>query len=340
MHPPTSLNITIVAIFVCMLLISIDHWEHMDLQSSNNYVPNIMTDVWDGVKLVTLSTEGEFFSRENRIALAISLDGVPLFNSSSMSMWPVYLAILNLPPNIRMNAENMLLAGLWVGPKKPAMKLLLDPVMSTLQDLYTKGLTFPLPSGNVNVKAKLLFGIFDLPAKAAVLNSKQFNGKYGCSICYHPGLRLPSGTRIYLPHKYSERTEAEVLRAAEKAESDCCEVKGIFGKSPLSTILDVVDSVPVDYMHACLEGMMRSLMKHWFKPSYHAEPYYLGRQQALIDSELLKQRPPTEFNTYNIGKHPNYEIGYCITRYLYYWIFYLHCIYTIMHCLSVQCIYF
>lgn len=95
------------------------------------------------------------------------------------------------------------------------MKLLLDPIMSMLQDLYTKGLTFTLPSGNVSVKVKLLFGIFDLPAKAAVLNSKQFNGKYGCSVCYHPGLRLPSGT-LFIYHTYDERTEAEVLRVQKR----------------------------------------------------------------------------------------------------------------------------
>lgn len=140
-----------------MLLLFIDHWDH--LHSHNNFIPNTLTDVWDGVKLRTLSVEGEFFSRENRIALSISVDGVPLFHSSSMSMWPVYLAILNLPPNIRMNAENMLLAGLWVGPKKPAMKQLLDPVVLKLQDLHTKGLAFSLPSGCVTIKAKLLFGI-------------------------------------------------------------------------------------------------------------------------------------------------------------------------------------
>ena len=49
-------------------------------------------------------------------------------------------------------------------------------------------------------------------------------------------------------------------------------------------------------MHACLEGVMRSLMNRWFKSSYHTQPYYLGRQQALIDSKLLKQHPPSEFS--------------------------------------------
>lgn len=66
----------------------------------------------------------------------------------------------------------------------------------------------------------------------------------------------------------SERTHAEVLSAAEEAEAEHCAVKGILGVSPLSTLLDVVDAVPIDYMHCCLEGVMRSLMKYWFNSSF------------------------------------------------------------------------
>lgn len=42
----------------------------------------------------------------------------------------------------------------------------------------------------------------DLPAKAAVVNAKQFNGEFGCIYCYHPGeyCRL-FNKRIYPPLK-------------------------------------------------------------------------------------------------------------------------------------------
>ena len=51
----------------------------------------------------------------------ISTDGVPLFKSSLA----VFLVLLNLPPAIRMNAQNIVLAGLWYGSKKPPMDILL-----------------------------------------------------------------------------------------------------------------------------------------------------------------------------------------------------------------------
>jgi len=191
-----------------------------------------------------------------------------------------------------MNAENVLLAGLWVGPKKPPMKLLIDPVLSEIENLSTIGLAISVPGecGCVTVKAKLIFGMFDLPGKAAVLN---FNGKYSC---YHPGARQPNGARVFLPYKYIERSQAEVDGAAEKAETDHHVIKEVLGKSPLSKMLDIVNHVPIDYMHCCLEGIVRSLMNRWFTSSYHDCPYYLGLHRATIDVMLLKQSPPTDFS--------------------------------------------
>lgn len=63
-------------------------------------------------------------------------------------------------------------------------------------------------------------GIFDLPAKVVVLNAKQYNGRYGCSVCVHPRLLLPNNARIYLPLKYVERTHHDVMRNAETAERE------------------------------------------------------------------------------------------------------------------------
>ena len=36
-------------------------------------------------------------------------------------------------------------------------------------------------------RARLLFVVADLPAKASLLNMIQFNGKFGCPTCYHEG---------------------------------------------------------------------------------------------------------------------------------------------------------
>ena len=114
----------------------------------------------------------------------LSTDGVALFKSSAADLWPVFVVILN---HIRMNAQNIVLAGLWYGTKKPPMHLLLKPIMKKLRRLHTLGVPIETPNGLITYQAKVEMAIFDLPAKAAVLNAKQFNGRYGCSVCLHPG---------------------------------------------------------------------------------------------------------------------------------------------------------
>ena len=58
-----------------------------------------------------------------------------------------------------------------------------------LDCLSRDGITITLPTGiSLCMKAKLVVGIFDLPAKAMVLSCKQFNVEYGCTVCLHPGV--------------------------------------------------------------------------------------------------------------------------------------------------------
>jgi len=80
------------------------------------------------------------------------------------------------------------------------------------------------------------------------------------------------------------------------AESKGQAIKGIVGTSPLSCVIDLVDAVPVDYMHTILLGVVRMLLNGWFDSSYHRKPFYLGHQIVAVDAKLLKQRPPSEFS--------------------------------------------
>ena len=152
-------------------------------------------------------------------------------------------------------------------------------------------------------------GIFDLPAKVAVLCAKLYNGKYGCSVCLHPGKRLANNARVYLPNKvYPQRTHANVAAAASLVERTGSCVHGVFSTLPFMSTLDIVNSIPVDYMHAVLEGVSRLLIGSWFDSKHHAQPCYVGHNVQEIDFQLLKQQPPSEFSRppRSIQKHFKY----------------------------------
>ena len=188
------------------------------------------------------------------------------------------------------------------------MEILLSPVAKYLQDLSSLGMQIKNSFGLFTIQTKLVMCVCDLPAKAKVLCAKQFNGEYGCSVCLHPGKRLSNNSRIYLPNQsFAEKTHQQVLADARMAEKTKKSVHGIFGTSPLASIIDVVNSIPVDYMHAVLEGVTRMLMKSWFDSSFHS-PFYIGRHVVEIDHHLLQQRPPNEFShpPRSIKRHMNY----------------------------------
>ena len=241
------------------------------------------------------------------LGMILFTDGVPLWKSSSQSLWPIYLAVANLPPNIRMRKDNLLLSAVWVGEGKPKMEQLLRPTFAMLKELERDGVMVNTPFGVKTIRAVLLCAVFDHVAKAPALNMKQFNGYNGCPTCLHPGL-YSERCMTYPPDSYPLRTHASVLRNAQKAESSHSVVKGIYGNSVLSTCLDVVDGVPIDYMHCILEGVTKWLLHSWLNSRNHREPYYLGRKLKEIDELLLKQQPPHNFTRAprSLAKHLNY----------------------------------
>lgn len=233
-----------------------------------------------------------------------------MFKSSKVSLWPVYCSILNLPPAIRSKSKNIILSGLWVGPIKPPMQYLLGPLTDQIHLLSTVGLTIKLPTETITVKAKLVLGIFDLPAKAIALCTKQYNGKFGCTVCLHPG-KLLSKRRVYPPvppRRCKLRTHQSVVSLAAEASRRDRAIKGVKGISPLTGCLNLVDGVPVDYMHAVLEGVLGRLMKLWFDSSNCRMPYYIGKSVKSIDYLLMAQTPPEEFSRSprSICSHRNY----------------------------------
>ncbi len=119
-------------------------------------------DVWDGSVLRKLSAPNRFFSDRHNLALSLFTDGVPLYKSSAVSIWPVYVVLLNLPASVRMNAENVILCGIWNGPGKPVMSILLDPISKSMQALLSVGIQMKSTIGTLRVK--IVMGIFDLPA--------------------------------------------------------------------------------------------------------------------------------------------------------------------------------
>lgn len=57
-----------------------------------------MCDIYDGE---AYKEHSDFLSRPANISLLLNTDGVAIYRSSSVSIWPVWAVINELPPNLR-----------------------------------------------------------------------------------------------------------------------------------------------------------------------------------------------------------------------------------------------
>lgn len=118
------------------------------------------------------------------ISFTWNSDGVPLYKSSKFTIWPKYLMINELPPNERKKSCNMLVPGLWFGPKKPDRNIFLQPFLENLERMKN-GVELDVTDLGCksNVKVIPICSTCDLPAKALFLNMKQYNSTWGCHKC-------------------------------------------------------------------------------------------------------------------------------------------------------------
>ena len=97
--------------------------------------------------------------------------------------------------------------------------------------------------------------IFDLPAKAAATNTKQFNQKFGCFYCLNKG-KVYNRAHIYTPDdSHVLRTSEQMKKWAEEAEINQESKFGLKGFSLLSNYFTFPQCIPVDYLHCVLEGV-------------------------------------------------------------------------------------
>ena len=278
-----------------MLYSLIDKDNHFLYQfTRDTSADDVMRDIHDGEVIQKMVYHGHLLSVPGNTGLILCTDGVPVYKSSQGSLRPIYLALTGLPPSIRMRMKNLIIAGLWHGPTKPHIDIILKPVLENIAMLSKTGVMVSASGTNRLIHPKLLIAVFDLPAKAAATNTKQFNGEYGCFYCTDKGV-IYEGTRIYPPEDtHTLRTPQEMKQWAAIADRAGTPCFGVKGSSLLGKHIQYPSCVPVDYMHSILEGVFKQLMKRWFDSRYHNEPYSLRKYMADINRFISTIKPPSE----------------------------------------------
>lgn len=136
-------------------------------------------------------TDGDLYKRARSslqmkwtdLTLTFNTDGAPVFKSSKASVWPIQLMNNELP--IPHRFHNIIVAGLWFAKEHPPMHIFLK----SFTDEFNKigEIVWTCPGQILRSRVYILCCCVDSPARAALLNMKQFNGYYGCPWCLQRG---------------------------------------------------------------------------------------------------------------------------------------------------------
>eukprot|EP00734_Pompholyxophrys_sp_LG126_P000134 Pompholyxophrys_sp_v1_NODE_16_length_4221_cov_20.931109.p1 type:complete len:801 gc:universal NODE_16_length_4221_cov_20.931109:2595-193(-) len=276
-------------------------------------------DIMDGDKW---KEHADIYNSMNHYVMGLSTDGVPLFKSSSMSMWPIWLVSYDLDPKIRYKRRYMTLAGVSFG-KKPLMNNFLDALVTQITNSYNHPMQIKSNNHILPLTLHVINVIADLPAKATLLNMHQFNGEYGCSTCLAPGILNGRGQSRYYPDNilYPPRTSQNMTDDAREAVETATCVRGIYGPSILSRLplFDVSADLGSEYMHGCA-GVMKKLLSLWFNSDQHAELWCLRAHLQGIDNDILSLHHPswitrspcslTDMSVWNSSDYMNFLLYY------------------------------
>ncbi|KAK6492328.1 hypothetical protein HHUSO_G4649 [Huso huso] len=251
-------------------------------------------DIYDGECYRQISQPGKILSKPENFSYNFNCDGSSVFNSSSFSIWPIQIMINELPPSER--GKHLILAGLWFGKGHPNMDIFLGHFVEEAKMLTELGVKWRKKDKTI-VTSKIV-GIcccVDSVARPAMQNSTQYNGYFGCSWCYHPGMLVSGQVKYPVSEvEYADRTDRGMLNDMKTALRERIIYNGVKGPSPLINLpyFGIVWGFTPDYMHCVLLGVTRQLTELWLQ--YANEECYIGSPSclAVIDSRLLSIKPP------------------------------------------------
>ena len=184
---------------------------HNVTSPSNGYINDLhQTDHWKSLFVNGGIMEGD---RRN-LVLAISIDGVNPFRkrSTDYSMWPVYVHILNLSPELRYSFAHSFLTTIIPGSSLKNISSFLRPVIDEFVQLFDQGIV--LSDGSI-VRGVTDILVMDYEAQSKVLCMKGQGAIQGCHLCTIQGQYVHNLRKVvYLNNRAYIRLLSHHLRSA------------------------------------------------------------------------------------------------------------------------------
>lgn len=206
----------------------------------------------------------------NTIKLQISVDGLPVSNSSKGQFWPILGKVNNL-------IDTPFVIGIYYGHAKPdSVQDYLRCFVDETKILLERGIMYCGKTFKLSIECI----ICDAPARAFMKGIISHNGYCGCEKCCIVGeYSYTSGHVTYIGTTSPLRTD-ETFRARSQQKHHKF-------TSPLEELpINMVDDFVLDYMHLLLPGIQKCLLKMWMKGTASFKTKFSSRDMAVI-SKLI-----------------------------------------------------
>lgn len=214
-----------------------------------NLNENLISDIKDGSLYKAFLSNFKDLANVNSFML--NTDGISICDKSNLSIWPVYLAINEIDIGDRFCIDNIIIAGMCVGHKKPSICEFFAPIKKELLDLE-----IGIKIDNKWFQFFLLFGLFDKPARSLILNINGSNGYFSCCKCYQKGESVDYGNGHHVVYLYDPNL---ILRNLENYQIDLINRQnGIKGPSVFNNLkyYHPILSTNIDVMHSVFLGIL------------------------------------------------------------------------------------
>lgn len=222
-------------------------------------------------------------SNIEEVSMQINIDGLPLFKSSNMQLWPI------LGRLVKPILSRPFVIGLYSGKQKPTnVHEYTEKLISELRDLFQNGI---LISGIEDIRPRFSLSciICDSPAKSFV---KQIKGHSGYSSCNNCVQRGEWRNKMTFPETDAPlRTDIQFDEMRDEDHH--------LGPSPFRCLpIGMVSQFPMDFMHLVCLGVVKRLIWLWMKgPVAISCRLGAGTVQEISDALVaLQSYLPREFN--------------------------------------------
>ena len=208
------------------------------------------------------------------VQLLVNVDGLPLYRSSSLELWPIMCSFNNCKPFI---------VALYCGVGKPSgVEAYVENFLEEYERLSNEGIKYYGKTLKVNIMAF----VCDAPARCMLKGIKGHTSYNACERCTIVGTRKDHRT-VFTSH------DVHVARNDDNFANFKYEAHQTMVSPLVKYNIPCVSSFSLDYMHLVCLGVVRRILFFWKSGPRHCR---LSHSQLTEVSELLcALRLPPEF---------------------------------------------